>query len=104
MSTNILEQILQAITAARYGTNGTKRMRLTFKRDALTDVSYLLGMVNGKIIEITSGDQLILTAVLQSRSWDRDQNRTVVVTMTDTFDAEWFTERMRRALEKIEAV
>lgn len=101
MPTNILEQILQAITWAR---DGTRKMRLTFRKDALRDVSHLLGMISNKMIRIDPGSQLILTAVLQSGRWDREENRIVVVTMTDTFDAEWFTDRMRRALEKIEAV
>lgn len=83
----------------------SRKIRLTFKREAIGDVPYLLGMERGGIVSITASDKMVLMAVISSRNWDRDANRTVLVTLTETFDQEWFTGRMNaRAIEKIEAV
>lgn len=84
---------------------GSRKVKITFKREAAGEVSYLLGMLNSGIVSLNnSDDQMTLLAVNQSRNWHSDRDRTVALTLTEKFDQEWFTSRMYRALEKIEFV
>ena len=97
--TQAQENITQVVKAAQ---DGSRKVRVTFKQDAYGDISYLLGMDRSRIITMKAGDRMTLMAVMGSGSWERDENRTLEVTFTDEFDAEWFISRMRRALDKIE--
>lgn len=81
------------------------KLRLTFKRDAVQDVMYLVGMVD-RIVKVGRMDYAVLLAVMQSRSWDDDSNRVVVVKLLPAFweKSDWFEGRLLQALEKIEVV
>lgn len=97
--TQAQENITQIIKDAQAG---SRKVRCTFKQDACSDTSYLLGMDRSGIISLETGDRLVMMAVMQSGNWEHDENRTLEVTLTDDFDADWFVSRMRRALDKIE--
>jgi len=99
--TQAQENISEVVKAAE---SGSRKVNITFKQDAQSDINYLLGMDRSKIITMKAGDRLTLMAVTQSGSWERDENRTLEVTFTEEFDSDWFIGRMRRALEKIEVV
>lgn len=83
---------------------GSRKVKITFKRDAISDVSYLLGMKSGCVIELVEMDAKVLEVAVQTRNWGLDSNRIVVVTLTNKFDEKWFVQRLWRALEKIEVV
>jgi len=95
---NIAETVKAAL-------KGSRKLRITFKKGAESaDVNYLLGMERGGIIAFQNPmDKMVMMAVAQSGDWDGDQNRTTVLTLTDSFDAEWFIGRMRRPLESYAA-
>jgi hypothetical protein len=96
MYTQIKEAVQKAL-------QGSRKVKITFRRDALSEVSYLLGMKNSGIISLNIGDEHVLALALRTLDWGVDSNRTLIVTLTGKFDEDWFTGRMRRALEKIEA-
>jgi len=81
------------------------KLRLTFQRDAVQDVMYLVGMVD-RIVRVDRTTHAALLAIMQSQSWDRDFNRVVVVEPLPTFwdQLGWFEGRLLRALEKSEVV
>ena len=62
----------------------------------------MLGMDRNGIISLKTGDRMTMMAVMGSGNWEHDENRTLEVTLTDDFDADWFISRMRRALDRIE--
>lgn len=95
------EQIRQAVWKAL---EGTHKVKITFKREAIGDIYFLLAMVSSGIVSLDNNDKTAMMSVLQSRSWNGDRNRTVLVTLTEKFNQEWFTGRLFRALEKIELV
>ena len=84
--------------------SGSRKVRITFKKSAeKTDVYYLLGMKRNGIIAFQNPmDEAVMMAVAQSGDWEFDDNRTLTLTLTETFDADWFIGRMRRCLENIE--
>ena len=97
--TQAQENITQVVKDAQAG---SRKVRCTFKQDAYSDISYLLGMDRSGIIALKTGDRMVMMAVMGSGNWEHDENRTLEVTLTDDFDSDWFVGRMRRALEQIE--
>lgn len=91
------EAILQA-------QQGSSKVKVTFKREATGDLNYLFGMVRNGVVELDPSDEMVLMAVAQTGDWGGDHNRTVIITLTDQFDEEWFVGRMQRAVESISAV
>jgi len=94
-------QITQAVRTAL---GGSRKVKITFKREATIEVNYLLVMARSGIIQLNNGDEMTFMAVSQSKDWGGDRNRTTTLTLTDQFDENWFVGRMDHALEKIEAV
>ncbi len=97
-------QITQAVRAALAG---SRKVEITFKREAKTEVAYLLGMERSGIIKLdgnNGNDKVNLMCVPGSGDWGHDSIRTTTLTLTDQFDENWFVSRLERALEKIEAV
>ena len=97
MRTQIKDAIQKAL-------QGSRQVKITFKREAINEVNYLLGLANSGIISLNSADAQLLKIIVHTRSWSVDSNRTLTVTLTPKFDEEWFVQRLWRALEKIEAV
>lgn len=92
-----METILDTIQAAL---RGSRKIRMTFKQRSISDIAYLLAM-NGKIIKLSTGDEMALLAVRMTNDWGADRNRTITITLTDNFDENWFVGRMERAVDKI---
>lgn len=97
MRTKITQAVQTTLT-------GSRKVRITFKRDAIGDITHLLAMNKNHVVALDQMDALVLQTVVQTRKWDVDSNRTVVVTLTDKFDEEWFVGRLWRALDKIEVI
>lgn len=96
------EQITSAI---RRALQGTRKARVTFKREAgVLATASLLHMVDGGSISLTESGYMVLFAVVLSGKWCGDRNRTYEVTLTSTFDENRFVNKMSSALEKIEVV
>lgn len=85
------------------GRNPT-RQTTTFGNDTRVALVYLLGMIDAGFFTLNAGDQLVLMAVLESGYWDRNQNRTVVVQVTDQFDPDWFSQRTRSGYASITVI
>ena len=102
---------------------GSRKLKLTFNRDAFVDIFYLLGMTKTikmpgpvspeeqrrdaekrTIIEMNEWAYMNLYAVASSKQWE-GVSREVLINLPASFDAEseeWFLGRMNaRALEKI---
>lgn len=94
-------KITQAVQEAL---KGSRKVKITFKRNAISDINYLLGMANSGIISLNNADAQVLAIVVRTRNWSVDSNRIVLVTLTAKFDEQWFVQRLWRALEKIETV
>lgn len=103
-----MDMQLLAETAAK-AQPGTQ-FRLVFRREGITELAYLQGMLNGGILTIRPDyplDQAVIMAVVSSKIWGHDANRTVYVIATETFaeHAEaWFAGRLHRGLESCEIV
>lgn len=98
MKQKILQEIQKALL-------GSRRVKVTFRRDAAYDVKDLLGLADCGTISLqeTKKNELIAAATC-SRKWKEHNNRTTVVMFTEHFREKWFVDRMHRALEKIEVV
>jgi hypothetical protein len=83
---------------------GPRKLRITFKREAVDDVMYLCGMERGGIVRIDDETALVLSAVMASGIWSSDKNRVVNLTLGEKFNPHWFRGRMKDALEEIEAI
>ena len=84
------DQITQAVRAVL---DGSRKVKITFKREAIHEVAYLLGMERSGIIKLdghNGNDKMNLMCVPMSRDWGHDSIRTTVVTLTDRFDENWF--------------
>jgi len=53
---------------------------------------------------LSDADHGVLLAVSVTKDWGLDANRVVVLTVTEKFDEEFFIDRMKNRLEKIEAI
>lgn len=100
------EDVKAALDAALAG---SRKLKLVFNRDAFTDIYYLLAMVHQNVVQLRNEfEAVLLQAIAQSHNWDNDKNRTVIVILPSTFDAEgeeFFLGRMKdRALESISVV
>jgi len=93
--TSVIQEALQ----------GSREVLITFKRDAIGEISYFIGMVQEGIVEPKHPmDFITLMAVSQSGDWSHDSNRTLDIILTSSFEEEWFVSRMERALESIEVI
>lgn len=100
--TTTANTILDVLRAAQ---QGSRKVRVTFNKGAISELVYLRGMINSNIISIDLSDWAVLLAVMESRDWEYDDNRTTTITLTPGYDdggEDWFFGRMRRAIEKIE--
>lgn len=79
------------------------KLKLTFSRDAIADLSYLLGM-NGKIITMPESSLTLLLAIISSKDWGGDANRILEIEMLPSFDVEWFVGRLGRRLDAISII
>jgi hypothetical protein len=95
------EKIQQAVQTAL---TGSRKVKITFKRDATDSVGYLLGMGRSGLFKFMNNAEGNLMAVAQSRNWGSDQNRSVTLELTPSFDLDWFSGRLDRALENIVAI
>lgn len=91
------EKILIAVRTAIQ--NSSRKVRVTFRREAIRDLQYLLGMQNSGIIRLP--DVTIILAVISGNSWDGERNRTMVIELAEKFDEEWFVSRMGSAVESV---
>jgi len=95
------DQINQAVSIAL---QGSRKVKITFKQDAIDSIPYLLGMVrSGLVMFEHSIGEVNMQVALQTHDWDHDLNRTTTLRLLDKFDLDWFSNRLDRALEKIEA-
>jgi len=78
---------------------GERKLRITFKEQAMVDLNYLFGMENSGIVIVDPSDKVVLDTVLATGDWEFDANRTMTVTLTETFDESWFLDRMERSVE-----
>ena len=90
--------------AVNVALKGSRKVKITFRRECVRDIPYLLGMIKAKVVEVDSATEMNLRAVLGSYNWGDDSNRTVTVVLAAGFDESWFASRLYRALENIEAV
>jgi len=92
--------------AVRNARDSSKRIRITFKPDATTEVANLFIMTNEGTIELNSDEAVALETASESGSWSgKDRTATVAFTKyADASDEELFVEKMHGALEKIEVV
>lgn len=95
-----MEQMEGVIRAA---TTGSK-LRLVFKRGEIADVMYLVNAVRGDMVKVDKMTEATLVAIMQSKDWGGDSNRTVQMEVLPAFSAEYFRGRLLRRIEKIEAV
>jgi hypothetical protein len=98
---------------------GTK-LRLTFKQangrprpnhhggsryfidDSMVATLSYFGLMAGQNLIIDEMSLFLVRAVVQSKYWDSDQNRTFTVTIPEEFDRGWFEKRLCDGLEKVE--
>jgi len=93
-------KIMEALKAAL---GGSRKVKITFKQETVTDLAYLMRMERVGLIQLDDNDKANLTRVLKFGGWwENDSNRTTIVTLTAQFNENWFLARMERALEAIE--
>jgi hypothetical protein len=93
-------KIMEAI---RNALEGSRKVKITFKQEATFDLNYLLEMGRVGIISV-EGDKLLLMSIAHCGHWESNSNRTVVITLTEKFDPNWFINRMHKCLESIEVI
>lgn len=95
------ENIVRAVV--KKALEGSYMITITFKQDALDCIVHLLEMNRRRIISLNNGDALIFMAIAEINNWVK-HNRTIMVTLTNKFDENFFVSRLHHALEKIEVV
>ena len=90
-------------TKLRQALAGSKRVKITFINDGISETEWLLAMDNREI-RLSEADRKNVAAVRQAISWEKIQDRTVTIELTDQFDEGWFLESFAFYLEKIEVV
>lgn len=84
---------------------GTK-LSFTYKREEPRVVLYLMGMLEAGILTTDKPGlmKMLIYAISESRSWDHDRNRTFEVRTTDSFDIDWFVDRVGSEVESFEVL
>ena len=86
-------------------------LRLVFKPSAggkqeidikMAGILSYFGLMNNRILGINEVDVLTLAAVVESKNWDTDLNRTFIVSVLPGFDQDWFIKRLCEGLETVE--
>jgi hypothetical protein len=96
------DQIIRAIQRAL---EGSGKIKITFKPDAVRKLAQLLNM-NNAIVGLTLIDKINITTVLETSNWG-EVNRSFIVQLIDMqaeVNQHWFAMRMSGALEAIEVV
>lgn len=83
-----------------------RRLSITFELEAVPIINHLLVMQDIGMIELEYETRETLQRIVLSGDWESDQNRTVIVVLTETFkeNENWFIKYMAKALERAEAV
>jgi hypothetical protein len=92
------KKILQAVQEAL---EGSRKVKITFKPEAIDYVKFLLGLALVGKIEI-GANKLVIGAIVDSHAWSGDHNRTFIIALTDKFSKDEFAGSFQHALEKIE--
>ena len=81
--------------------NGTRKLLITYKRDAIQGLHALTALVNAGMLTMSSGDWAVALSVIMTRDWEHDENRSFTVMLTEKFQDETFIAPMALYLEKI---
>lgn len=93
------ERIKVAIQAAI--DSGSRKLRITYRRDAVQGLYALMAMVNAGMLIMSSGDSAVAFAVVTTGDWEHDENRSFTVELTEKFQESTFITPMSLYLEKI---
>ncbi len=94
------ENIAQIITAA---ISGSHKIRVTLDPDSTSIIEQLLEIQESSTISLSEDDLGILNHIVTYCAGFDHKHPTVVITMTDQFNADWFVENIGPAIENIEA-
>jgi hypothetical protein len=98
MKSNIAREVGKAA-------NGSGVLRMTFKKfEGIEAVVYFLAMESVGAIKMSDSTTAVLDAVMRQQEWSCKENCTVVFSLGEEFDLEFFTTRMAKAIKEIEAI
>lgn len=81
--------------------NGSRKLRITYKRDAIHGLYALMAMVNAGMLIVSSGASAVALAVIAAGDWEHDDNRSFTVELTEKFRESTFIAPMSLYLDKI---
>lgn len=81
--------------------NGTKKLRITYKREMLHGVYGIMSLANAQMITMSPGERMIAVAVVTSGDWENDDNRTFTIEFGPLFREELFVNLLADFLEKV---
>jgi hypothetical protein len=81
--------------------NGTRKLRITYRCDAIQGLYALRALVDAGMLTMSSGDSAVALSVIMTRDWEHDENRSFTVLLTEKFQGETFVAPMALYLEKI---
>lgn len=81
--------------------NDMRKLRITYKRDAIQGLYALMALVNAGMLTMSSGDSAVALSVIMTSDWEHDENRSFTVLLTEKFQDETFISPMALYLEKI---
>lgn len=85
--------------------NGSGVLRMTFKKfDGIAAVVYFLAMKSVGAIKTSDATTAVLDAVMREQEWACKENCTVVFSLGEEFDLEFFIAKMANAIKEIEAI
>lgn len=84
-----------------------RMVRVTFKmldEGEMVRLNYVLGLVNLNMALIPKGYDVVLLSAMTSHHWEKDEDRTTILTFTVGFKDIWFVSVILPIIESIEAV
>ena len=94
------QEFLDVVKAVGVG----NRIKITYKDNAIPTLPYLIGMYNAGLFTLEDPGLSLLYAIVRSQKWDREQNKTFLLVITESFDLEWFVDRLHWDVESVEVI
>ncbi len=85
------------VAAVRQAKKGSRKVRVTFRKDAQRDMDFLRGLMNSGRIFFDPGQDKIFNV----GAWNDEASRTCIINLAPNFEEEWFVNQMAVAIEKI---
>ena len=95
MTKDEVRKLIEGVSTER------RTLTLVFNQGGIPELKYLWGMLRSGTLTTQPVQAVVITAIVETSAWDGNFNRKVEVKASQTFDPDWFVDRLSSGLESL---